>query len=69
LKKILTSKEGWELWRTALQIPGMVALVDLSAKNIIKSWAVFSAEAYRYFCDDRILAKNSPEMIVKAVDD
>jgi hypothetical protein len=32
-------------------------------------WAVCSAEAYRYICDDRNLAKNAPDRIVKVVDD
>ena len=46
----------------------MQALTDLSAKNDIKSWIVFSAEAFRYICDDRTLAINAPDRIVKALD-
>jgi len=40
LKKIFAGEAGRAYRRTALQIPGMVVLADLSAKNNIKSWIV-----------------------------
>ncbi len=58
LKKIFPGEEGRELRRTALQIPGMEALAELSAKSEINSWIVFSAEAFRYICDDRNHSRN-----------
>ncbi len=68
LKKIFPGKAGRTLRRTALQIPGMQSLAVLSAKRKIRSWIVFSAEAFRYVCDDRSLAKHAPDRIVKALD-
>jgi hypothetical protein len=68
LKKIFQGKDGRYLRRTALQIPGMAALAELSAKSDIKSWIVFSAEVFRYICDDRNLAKYAPDRIVNALD-
>ena len=68
LNKIFPGEEARELRKTALQIPGIQALADLSAKNDIKSWIVFSAEAFRYICGDRTLAINAPDRIVEALD-
>ena len=68
LNKIYPGEAGKELRRTTLQIPGLASLSDLSAKNNIKSWIVFSAEAFRYICDDRTLAKHAPDRIPKAFD-
>ena len=68
LNKIFPGEEARELRRTTLQFPGMEALADLSAKNDIKSWIVFSVEAFRYICDDSTLAKNAPDRIVEALD-
>jgi len=68
LNKIFPGVAGRELRRTSLQIPGIAALADLSAKSDIKSRIVFSAETFRYFGADRTLAKNAPDRIVKALD-
>ena len=67
LKKIFPGEEGRELRSTALQIPGAAALADLSAKNNIQSWIVYSAEAFRYICDEKSLGNNAPDRIVEAL--
>ena len=68
LKKLFPKNVGKELRRTSLQIPGMENLSNLSTKCSIKSWIVFSAEAFRYICQDKTLAKYAPDRIISALD-
>jgi len=69
LKKIFNKKVGKELRKNTLQIPGMKNLFKVSSEHDINSWIVFSAEAYRYICEDKTLAKNAPDRIIQAIDE
>lgn len=69
LKKIFNQKAGKELRKNTLQIPSMENLFKVSIKHNINSWIVFSAEAYRYICMDKTLAKNAPDRIIQTIDE
>ena len=69
LKKLFPKKTGQALRKQALQNPGLQNLVDVSQQNNIKSWIVFSAEAYRYLVGETDVAKNALKRICMAIDD
>jgi hypothetical protein len=57
-----------DLRKECLQDSGMKDLIELSKRNGISSWIVFSAEAYRHILKDRAVAKNAPQRICRAID-
>lgn len=69
LNKIFGKKEGKRLRKNTLQIPGIENLIKVSNDHDINSWIVFSAEAYRYICKDKSLAKNAPDRIIQAINE
>lgn len=69
LKKLFSGKEGRKLRKQALQNPGYKNIIGISQRNYIKSWIVFSAEAYRYIVGEKDIAKYAPDRICKAIDD
>ena len=68
LKKIFRKKEGNELRNKILQKPGVEHLIDISKKNHINTWIIFSAEAYRYIVGSSTVAKYAPTRIKNAID-
>jgi hypothetical protein len=69
LIKLFPKKNGRALRKQALQEPGFQNLIEISQQNNIKSWIVFSAEAYRYLVGKKDIAKNAPNRICSAIDD
>ncbi len=68
LKKIFAKKEGKELRKQTLQNPGIEHLHNISKKNNITTWVVFSAEAYRNVIGVKNIAKYAPKRIRSAID-
>lgn len=68
LKKIFLKKKGKELRKNILQNPGFEHLYEISKKNNIASWVVFSAEAYRNIIGLSNIAKYAPKRIRGAID-
>ena len=69
LKKIFHGKIGRNLRKQELQIPGYQNIINISKKHQIKSWIIFSSEAYRYVARDRKIARHAPKRICHAIDD
>jgi hypothetical protein len=68
LNKIFRKKKGRELRRRILQDPGVDHLYNVSHKNNITSWIVFSAQAYRNIVGREDVAKIAPKRIRSAID-
>lgn len=68
LKKLFQTKKGRTLRQFALQAPGFQNLIKISQQNNIRTWIVFSVEAYRYLIGEKDIGKNAPNRICQAID-
>ncbi|MBT9141413.1 MAG: hypothetical protein DDT30_02005 [Dehalococcoidia bacterium] len=67
LKKIFKGKRGRELRETMLQRPGRNNLFEVSMRNNITAWVLFSVEAYRCIIGEKDIAKYAPRTISLAI--
>ena len=67
LKKLFSGEIGRNLRKQVLQNPGLGNLVQISKRHQIKSWIVFSAEAYRYIVGKKNIAKYAPKRICNSI--
>ena len=68
LKKIFKGKRKEELRENILYKPGIENLFEVSMKNHIKFWVVFSVVAYRKIIGKKGIAKYAPKRIPLAID-
>jgi len=69
LKKIFKGKEGRNLRKNVSKKPGLQNLLKTSKKHNIKSWIVFSAEAYRSIVANKKIGRNAPKRIRQTIND
>lgn len=68
LKNLFQGKRGRSLRQSVLQTLGLQNLIKISQQNNIRTWIVFSVEAYRYVVGEKNIAKNAPNRICQAID-